>query len=247
MKKDFIVMDRPNPNGSYVDGPILDMKYKSGVGPVPIPVVHGLTLGELATMVNGEGWLDGGCRLEGLKVVECLNYDHQRRYYLGVKCGPNLRTQHSVYLYPSVCYFEGTVMSLGRGTEISFEVFGHPSLKDNPALKDNFYFTPQPISGARKPKFRGQNCYGRDLRVIDDDKILKKGIDLSYIIEAYNMMGAPGDKFFTPWFEKLIGVDYVRKMIISGASADEIKACWSKDIEQFKVLRRKYLRYITGK
>jgi len=241
--KDFIVLDRPNPNGSYIDGPILDMKYKSGVGVVPVPVVHGMTLGELALMIDGEGWLEDGKHLKNLTVIDCLNYDHQRRYYLTTKCGPNLRTQHSVYLYPSVCFFEGTVMSLGRGTEISFEVFGHPSLKDSPFLKDNFNFTPQPISGAHHPLYEGQTCYGRDLRVIDDEKIISNGIDLSYVIEAYQMMGCPGDAFFTPHFENLIGCDYVRKMIIEGCSAEAIEKCWKADVGQFKLQRKKYLRY----
>jgi len=241
--KDFIVLDRPNPNGSYVDGPILDMKYKSGVGVVPIPVVHGMTIGELAMMIDGEGWLEDGKHLKNLTVIDCLNYDHQRRYYLTAKCGPNLRTQHSVYLYPSVCFFEGTVMSLGRGTEISFEVFGHPSLKDSPFVKDNFNFTPQPISGAHHPLYEGQTCYGRDLRVIDDEKIISNGIDLSYVIEAYQMMGCPGDAFFTPHFENLIGCDYVRKMIIEGCSAETIEKCWKEDVGQFELQRKKYLRY----
>lgn len=241
--KDFIVLDRPNPNGSYVDGPILDMKYKSGVGAIPVPVVHGMTLGELAMMIDGEGWLTDGKHLKSLTVVDCLNYDHQRRYYLNVKCGPNLRTQHSVYLYPSVCFFEGTVMSLGRGTEISFEVFGHPALKDSPDIRDDFHFTPMPISGAHHPMYEGQTCYGRDLRVIDDEKIIRNGIDLSYLIDAYRMMGSPGDEFFTPFFENLIGCDYVRKMIIEGHSPEEIEECWESDVEYFKTQRRKYLRY----
>lgn len=241
--KEFIVLDRPNPNGSYVDGPILDMKHKSSIGAAPIPVVHGMTLGEMALMINGEGWLKDGKRLENLKVVECLNYDHQRRYYLNVKCGPNLRTQHSVYLYPSVCFFEGTVMSLGRGTEISFEVYGHPSLKGHPDIKDDFHFIPRSISGASHPKYEGEACYGRDLRVLDDEKVISRGVDLSYIIDAYNMMGAPGDSFFSRKFERLIGRDYVRRMIIEGASADEIKACWADDVRKFKEDRKKYLLY----
>lgn len=237
--KGFVVMDRPNPNGSYVDGPIITPEHYSFVGLIPIPVVHGMTIGELATMVNEEGWLDEGRKLPDLRIIECENYDHQRRYTLTTRCGPNLRTQHAVYLYPSVCFFEGTVMSLGRGTELSFEVYGHPSLEG----KCKFHFTPMPIDGAKHPMLEGQTCYGRDLRCIDNEAIISKGVDLSYIIEAYNLMGKPGDAFFTSWFENLIGVDYPRKMIIEGRSAEEIKACWADDVASFTLLRRKYLRY----
>ena len=238
--KGFVVMDRPNPNGSYVDGPILDMKkHKSGVGAAPIPVVHGLTLGELATMVNEEGWLKDGKKLDDLHIIECANYDHQRRWAINRRPSPNLRTLHSVYLYPSICYFEGTTVSLGRGTELSFAVYGHPSFEG----KCRFQFTPMPIDGAKKPRYQGQTCYGRDLRLLDDEEIIKKGVDLSYVIDAYNLMGCPGDSFFTAMFEKLIGRDYVRKMIIEGKSAEEIKATWKDEVEEFKKLRRKYLRY----
>lgn len=238
--KDFVVFDRPNPNGSYVDGPILDMeKHRSGVGAAPIPVVHGLTLGELAVMINEEGWLKNGKRVQNLHIVPCANYDHQRRWPINRRPSPNLRTLHSVYLYPSICYFEGTTVSLGRGTELSFEVYGHPSFKD----KCRFSFTPMPIDGAASPRYNGQKCYGRDLRLLDDEEIIRKGVDLSYIIDAYNLMGRPGDKFFTPMFEKLIGRDYVRKMIIEGKSADEIKATWAEEVEEFRKLRRKYLLY----
>lgn len=238
--KSFVVMDRPNPNGSYVDGPILDMKkYKSGVGAAPIPVVHGLTLGELATMANEEGWLKDGKKLDDLHIIECANYDHQRRWPINRRPSPNLRTLHSVYLYPSICYFEGTTVSPGRGTELSFEVYGHPSFEG----KCRFQFTPMPIEGAKYPRYQGQTCYGRDLRLLDDDEIIKNGVDLSYVIEAYNLMGCPGDSFFTDMFEKLIGRDYVREMIIEGKSAEEIKAMWKDEVEEFKKLRRKYLRY----
>lgn len=238
--KEFVVFDRPNPNGSYVDGPVINMeKYRSFAGNAPIPVVHGLTLGELATMINEEGWLTDGKKLPDLKIVECRNYNHQRRYTLTTKCGPNLRTQHAVYLYPSVCFFEGTVMSLGRGTEISFEVYGHPDLEG----KCDFHFTPMPIDGAHHPMHQGKVCYGKDLRCLDNEQIIAKGVDLSYVIDAYNLMGKPGDAFFTPYFENLIGVDYVRKMIIEGYSAEEIKATWADDVKKFMKLRRKYLRY----
>lgn len=238
--KEFVVMDRPNPNGMYVDGPILDMEnHRSGVGAAPIPIVHGLTLGELATMVNEEGWLKEGRKVPDLKIVECGNYNHQRRYFLPHRCSPNLRTQHSVYLYPSVCFFEGTKVSLGRGTELSFEVYGHPSFEG----KCKFQFTPMPIDGAKKPRYEGQTCYGRDLRLIDDEELIRKGVDLSYVIDAYNLMGCPGNEFFTAMFEKLVGRSYVREMIIEGKTAEDIKATWADEVEEFKQLRRKYLRY----
>lgn len=238
--KRFVVLDRPNPNGSYVDGPILDMeKHRSGVGAAPIPVVHGLTLGELALMVNAEGWLKDGKKLEDLHVVPCANYDHQRRWAINRRPSPNLRTLHSVYLYPSICYFEGTTVSLGRGTELSFEVYGHPSFEG----KCRFKFTPDAIDGAKNPRYKGQTCYGRDLRLLDDEEIIRRGVDLSYVIDAYNLMGRPGDEFFTPMFEKLIGRSYVREMIKEGKSAEEIKATWAQEVEEFKKLRRRYLLY----
>ena len=238
--KEFMILDRPNPNGMYVDGPILDMeKHRSGVGAAPIPIVHGLTLGELGTMVNEEGWLRDGRKVENLHVIECGNYDHQRRYFLPHRNSPNLRTQHSVYLYPSTCFFEGTTVSLGRGTELSFEVYGHPSFEG----KCKFQFTPMPIDGAKRPRYEGQTCYGRDLRLIDDEELIRKGVDLSYVIEASNLMGCPGDEFFKPMFEKLVGRSYVREMIKEGKSAEEIKKTWAEEVEQFKILRRKYLRY----
>lgn len=238
--KRFVVLDRPNPNGSYVDGPILDMeKHRSGVGAAPIPVVHGLTLGELALMVNAEGWLKDGKKLEDLHVVPCANYDHQRRWAINRRPSPNLRTLHSVYLYPSICYFEGTTVSLGRGTELSFEVYGHPSFEG----KCRFKFTPDAIDGAKNPRYKGQTCYGRDLRLLDDEEIIRRGVDLSYVIDAYNLMGCPGDEFFTPMFEKLIGRSYVREMIKEGKSAEEIKETWAQEVEEFKKLRRRYLLY----
>ncbi len=228
-----IILDRPNPNGCYVDGPILDMRYKSGVGWLPIPVVHGLTMGEIALMAVGEGW----CNAVDVKVVRCRNYTHQTRYELPIAPSPNLPTQHAIYLYASTCLFEGTVMSLGRGTEYPFEVYGHPAMRGY-----EFSFTPQPNAGANKPPHMGRQCYGVDLRGVDDEQILSEGINLRYVVEAYHNLGM-GESFFTPMFEKLIGVEWVRRMIIDGRSADEIEARWVDDVEAFKVLRRQYLLY----
>ena len=230
--KEVIVFDRPNPNGMYVDGPILDMKYKSGVGALPIPVVHGLTMGEIAKMAVGEGW----CKACKLEVVCCKGYTHQTRYALPIAPSPNLRSMQAIYLYPSTCLFEGTICSLGRGTESPFEMYGHPN------LKSDFSFTPRSIAGAKYPPLLNKVCYGVDLRQVPHEEIIGKGFNLEYIIDAYNRLGM-GEAFFTPFFEKLVGVDYIRKMIVEGRSADEIRAKWQDDVEQFKTLRRKYLLY----
>lgn len=229
-----IVLDRPNPNGMYVDGPILDMeKYKSGVGALPIPVVHGLTMGEIALMAQGEGW-SKKCDVE---VVTCKGYTHQTRYDLPIAPSPNLPTQHSIYLYPSTCLFEGTVCSLGRGTSHPFECYGHPDYKDG-----SFTFTPRSVAGAKNPPLKDVECYGVDLRGIDDEQVIAEGFNLEYVIDAYNKVGKP-EKFFTRMFLLLTGVDYIKEMIIAGNTADEIRARWQKDVEEFKVLRRKYLLY----
>ena len=228
-----IVLDRPNPNGMYVDGPILDMKYKSGVGALPIPVVHGLTMGEIALMAVGEGW----AKSADIKVVKCNGYTHQSRYNLPISPSPNLKSQHAIYLYPSTCLFEGTACSLGRGTDAPFEMYGHPQMADC-----KFSFTPRSVAGAKNPPLKDCLCYGVDLRDINDEQIIANGFDLQYVIDAYNRTNL-GEKFFTRFFEKLVGVDYIRTMIIEGKSASEIRARWQTDVEQFKLLRRKYLLY----
>ena len=234
--KEMIVLDRPNPNGFYVDGPLLDMKHKSGVGWLPIPVVHGMTLGELALMINGEKWLPRG-RVCNLTVVPCEGYTHQTRYELPIAPSPNLPNIHSIYLYPSTCLFEGTVMSLGRGTDFPFEVYGHPNYKGS-----DFSFTPRSVAGAKKPPLLNKKCYGVDLREMPNQDIWERGFDLSYVIDAYQNMNI-GNKFFSSFFEKLVGVDYIRQDIVAGKSADEIKQKWSGDVEQFVKQRRPYLLY----
>ena len=234
--KKMIVLDRPNPNGHYVDGPILDMKHKSGVGWLPVPVVHGMTLGELALMVNGEKWLPQQQKCD-ITVIKCRNYTHRTKYQLPVAPSPNLPNMKSVYLYPSTCLFEGTVMSLGRGTSFPFQVYGHPDMKGY-----TFSFTPQSVSGAMNPPLLGKLCFGVDLRTIPDEDIWERKFDLTYIIDAYRNINI-GDRFFTSFFEKLTGVDYIRTMIKEGKSADEIKAVWKVDVEKFKVQRRPYLLY----
>lgn len=234
--KKMIILDRPNPNGHYVDGPILDMKHKSGVGWLPIPVVHGMTLGELANMVNGEGWLPDGRKCD-LEVITCDNYAHQTLYTVPVPPSPNLPNMKSIYLYPSTCYFEATPVSLGRGTSKPFQVYGHPNMKGY-----DFSFTPRSMPGAKNPPLLNKKCYGVDLSGLPNEKIFEEGIDLSYVIDAYNNLNM-GNHFFRPFFEKLIGVDYVREMIIQGKPAEEIEAMWIDDVEQFKKQRRPYLLY----
>lgn len=231
--REVIVLDRPNPNGHYVDGPILDMRYKSGVGHIPVPVVHGLTMGEIAMMSIGEGW----AKRATVTVVRCRNYDHNTHYTLPIAPSPNLATQHSIYLYPSLCLFEGTVVSVGRGTEAPFEVYGHPAMKGR-----EYSFVPESVAAASKPPYMGERCYGVDLREMAEEQIWREGFNLEYVIDAYRDL-AMGEKFFKPMFEKLVGVAWVRQMIIEGRSAEEIEACWSEEVEQYKVLRRRYLLY----
>lgn len=235
--KKFIVLDRPNPIGFYVDGPVLDMKYQSGVGAIPVPVCHGMTLGELALMINGEGWLPDGMKCD-LTVIKCRNYTHRSKYVLPVKPSPNMPDMRSVYLYPSLCYFEATPVSLGRGTANAFQMYGHPNM-----LGYDFEFTPRSREGAKNPPQLDRVCHGVDLRTIPtDDEINEAGINLEYVIDAYRNLNLD-DHFFRSFFELLIGRDYVRKMIKNGASAAEIKACWKEDVEKFKVQRKPYLLY----
>lgn len=231
--KRVIVLDRPNPNGMYVDGPILDLRYKSGVGSIPIPVVHGLTMGEIATMAMGKGWID----VANLKVITCKGYTHSSRYILPISPSPNLKSQHSIYLYPSTCLFEGTACSLGRGTDMPFEIYGHPQMEGC-----SFTFTPRSVAGAKNPPLKDRLCYGVDLRDIDDEQIIAEGFNLEYIIDAYNRTGL-GEKFFTAFFEKLVGVGYIRTMIMEGYSAEQIRARWLPQVEQFKKDRKPYLLY----
>lgn len=234
--KSFMVLDRPNPNGMYVDGPILDMKYESGVGRLPIPVVHGLTMGEIAEMTNGEGWLKGGKKVP-LTVIKCRNYTHQSRYELPIAPSPNLPNMKSIYLYPSTCYFEATPVSLGRGTDKPFQIYGHPNMKGY-----SFSFTPRSVDGAKNPPQLNRLCYGVDLTNLSDEEIIAKGINLEYVIDAYNNLNMD-DYFFRSFFEKLIGDGNIRKMIKAGKSADEIKATWADDVEKFKKQRKPYLLY----
>ena len=235
-KTEMMILDRPNPNGMYADGPVLDMRYKSGVGALPIPVVHGLTLAEMASMINGEGWLEGGktCRLN---IYACRNYTHSTRWKLPIAPSPNLPNMQSIYLYPSLCLFEGTDVSLGRGTNLPFQQYGHPKMTGY-----TYSFTPRSVAGAKNPPHLNQLCYGVNLSQMPQEEIIKRGFDLSYIISAYRNLNM-GEAFFTPFFTKLVGVDYVQRMIVEGRSAEEIRAKWQLEREKFKEKRRGYLIY----
>lgn len=232
-----MVLDRPNPNGFYVDGNILDTAYRSFVGMNPIPVVHGMTVGEYAQMVNGEGWLKGGVRCD-LKVIKCKNYTHQTLYTLPVKPSPNLSNQNSVYLYPSICFFEGTNLSLGRGTSYPFQVFGAPEMPDR-----GFSFVPQSIPGAKNPPLLGKTCYGTDLsKALENKLVPAPAINLDLVISAYNDFPEK-ERFFTSYFDVLAGGPKLREQIQQGMSSSEIRETWKPGLEEFKKTRQKYLLY----
>lgn len=235
--KQVVILDRPNPNGFYVDGPVLDMKFKSGVGWLPITTVHGMTLGELALMINGEKWLENGTC--DLTVIPCLNYTHSTRYSLILPPSPNIKDMRAVYLYSSTCYFEGTVVSLGRGTQFPFETYGHPAMTGY-----SFSFVPRSIPGAKSPQFLDEECHGVDLRRKPLRDIWAEKINLEYVIDAYRNLNM-GDKFFgkNNFFELLAGVDWFRSMIENGSSAAGISARWASDVENFKARRAPYLLY----
>jgi len=236
--KQVVVLDRPNPNGFYIDGPVLDTAYRSFVGMDPIPVVYGMTIGEYAKMVNGEGWLSGSVQCD-LTVIPCRNYTHRTYYELPVKPSPNLPTMRSVYLYPSLCFFEGTIMSVGRGTDFPFEVYGHPEYPNH-----MFSFKPEPKTGASSnPKYNGQVCYGVDLRNIPI-KFLRdnKHLVLDWLLDAYKEMNK-GEEFFNAYFVKLAGTDQLQKQVMDGKDKYTIRASWKKELEAFKTIRKRYLLY----
>ena len=233
-----VVLDRPNPNGHYVDGSLLEPEYRSFVGMHPIPVVHGMTLGELAGMINGERWLKNGLQCD-LTVIPCIGYTHRSRYELPVKPSPNLPNMQAVYLYASLCFFEGTAVSLGRGTAFPFQVFGHPAFKD----VYSFSFTPEAVEGATNPPLKGEQCYGIDLRHFPQDQLVNEGrIRLEWLLDAYHHF-KPKDKFFLPYFSKLWGTARIRQLMEQGATETEIRASWAADVTAFKTQRAKYLLY----
>lgn len=242
--KDLIVLDRPNPNGNYVDGPVLDMKFKSFVGISKIPVVYGLTLGEYARLVKGEKWIDNADKLD-LKVISCLNYDHNATYRLPVNPSPNLRNERAVFLYPSLCFFEGTNVSVGRGTDWPFEVIGSPYT----IMDSGFTFVPMSKSGATDPPFKGELCRGYDLRKYNKEtghelSTEMKGVNLKYLLKMFALF-TDKEKFFlkSGFFDKLAGTDELRLQITAGKTEPEIRASWQPALKAYKAIRKKYLLY----
>lgn len=235
----FMVLDRPNPNGHYVDGPVLDPAYQSFVGMHEVPVVHGLTVGEYASMVNEEGWLGKGLKCD-LKVIPCTGYTHQTAYTLPIKPSPNLPNNRAIYLYPSLCFFEGTQVSVGRGTDKQFQLIGLP---DYPS--EEFSFTPSPKPGARYPKHQDQLCKGFDLTRKEAADIHREArLNLSYLLKVYR--NAPNkEQFFlkTNFFDKLAGGKSLQEQVKAGWSEQQIRESWEPQLSQFKKTRKKYLLY----
>ncbi|MEA5461312.1 DUF1343 domain-containing protein [Arcicella sp. LKC2W] len=233
--KELLILDRPNPNGHYVDGEVLNKKFASFVGLNTIPVVHGCTVGELAQMINGEGWL-GGNKKCNLKVIKCLNYNHSMPYSPPIAPSPNLPNLQSMLLYPSICFFEGTVVSVGRGTDKQFQVIGSPNPKNG-----SFTFKPEDKAGATNPPQEGKLCYGLDLSKIN---ARSSKINLKYVIDFYNNSEDKTKFFSSPsFFDKLAGSDSLRKQIIAGVSEQQIRASWKNDLDKYKAIRKKYLIY----
>jgi len=237
--KHVMVFDRPNPNGHLIDGPVLKSEFSSFVGIAPIPVAHGLTVGEFARMVNGEGWLPGGQQAQ-LTVISMKNYAHNLVYELPIAPSPNLPNARSIYLYPSLCFFEGTAVSVGRGTRRQFQLYGHPKLSSG-----NIRFTPTPGPGSANPKLKGELCRGYDLSLLTPGETRQPQFQLDYLISAYTDLNAQGVDFFTnpKFFDLLAGTDQLRQRIIAGDSAEAIRAGWAAELTDYKVMRSKYLLY----
>ena len=232
-----VVLDCPNPNGFYIDGPVLKLENKSFVGMHPVPVVYGMTIGEYGKMVNGEGWLKNGIHCE-LTVVGVPGYDSNAIYELPVKPSPNLPNWESVYLYPSLCLFEGTDVSVGRGTDKPFQIFGHPE------LRGDYTFTPQSMEGASKPLFEGEKCRGLDLTEFAHDYANNTPqLHLEWLIDAYQQLTGKNFLFFKKYFNLLAGDNILIQQIENGKSAEGIRASWVSDLEKFKAIRKKYLIY----
>mgnify|MGYP000123699061 CR=1 FL=1 len=226
-----IILDRPNPNAQYIDGPVLEMEHSSFVGMHKVPVVYGMTIGEYGKMINGEKWLKNGIQCD-LKVIPLEHYTHETIYNLPIKPSPNLPNDKSINLYPSLCFFEGTNVSAGRGTEMQFQIYGSPFLTEN-----IFSFTPQTNEGAKYPKYKNKICFGEDLRTT---KNLHK-LDLSFLIKAYKQNSSK--QFFNKFFTKLAGTGKLQRQIEQGMSEKEIQKSWKKGLETFKKVRKKYLMY----
>ena len=234
----FLVLDRPNPNGHYIDGPILEDSFKSFVGMHNIPIVHGLTVAEYAQMINGQYWLKDSLQCD-LSYVACKNYDHNTFYKLPIKPSPNLPNELSVCLYPSLCLFEGTLVSVGRGTDNPFQIYGHPDFKD----LLGFLFIPESKAGAKYPKLEGIECFGKDLTILKKGEVMKDiKLNLTWIVEAYKN-SKHKDSFFIPFFTKLAGTKKLQKQIEQGMSAKAIKSTWQDGLDTFQLTRKQYLLY----
>ncbi len=235
-----IVLDRPNPNGFYVDGPVLEPQYKSFVGMHPVPIVYGMTIGEFACMINGEKWLANGVQCD-LTVIKLEGYTHETRYVLPVAPSPNLQTAEAIYLYPSLCLFEGANVSVGRGTDQPFEMYGAPGMQSG-----DYRFTPRAIPGvSENPPFKGLECRGYLLHDIATDNLNNPGrLNLSYLLTAYRNCVDQSSFFLkNNFFDKLAGTDQLRKQLVVGASEEEIRASWEPDLEKFRHIREQYLLY----
>ncbi len=231
--KKLIILDRPNPNGSYVDGPILQPELKSFVGMHPMPITHGMTVGEIALLLNGEGWLEGHKKCD-VEIIKIKNWKHEDDYSLPVRPSPNLPNDQAVRLYPSICLFEGTVISVGRGTPNPFQVLGNPELKGM-----TYTFTPVPIKGVSiEPPLKDKLCYGMDLRSV----VPARKIDLQYLLVFYQKY-PDKEKFFTTYFDKLAGTPLLKQQIKDGLTEEQIRASWQPGLEEFKTKRIKYLLY----
>ena len=229
----FLVLDRPNPNSGYVDGPVLEMEYQSYIGMHEIPIVHGLTVGELATMIKGEKWIENSEKLK-LEVIKVDNWDHSKEYELPIRPSPNLPNQQSILLYPSLCLFEQTTVSIGRGTPYPFQVIGHPNYNDK-----SFSFTPVSVEEERKPKHEGNESYGIDLRNIK----VKKELNIKYLIDFYNSLKETDTDFFGKFFYRIAGNKKLENQIKDGISEKEIRSSWKIKLSQYKTKRKKYLLY----
>ncbi len=230
--KRIIVLDRPNPNSHYIDGPVLDLKYTSFIGLHPVPIVYGMTIGEYALMINGEKWLENGIKAK-LDIIKIKNYNHKSQYLPPVPPSPNLPNIQSILLYPSLAFLEKTPVSVGRGTNIQFQIFGHPDFKSK-----HFLFTPRPSYGSNNPKQKNQICYGDDLR----EYKVRDQIELKWLIESYKLINNKKDFFFID-FKKLAGNEILEEQIKSGIDIEEIRASWQTGIDNFKKIRSKYLLY----
>ena len=229
----FLVLDRPNPNSGYIDGPVLDMQYQSYIGMHEIPIVHALTVGELAMMIKGEKWIGNSEKLK-LSVIKIDNWDHNKEYKLPIRPSPNLPNQQSILLYPSLCLFEQTIVSIGRGTPYPFQVIGHPNYDNK-----SFSFTPKSVTEESKPKLENEKCFGIDLKKIK----VKKELNIKYLIDFYNRLKSTNSDFFGKYFYRIAGNKILENQIKDGISEREIRLSWKADIDKYKKIRKKYLLY----